>query len=479
MRVTKRFFLLNVISVLLALVVTVLAVIVFAAIYTRVIGQKPTLHELQRSYEKRAAIEALKREAQSLPFEQLLDRSWQQAWTERATAVGAHLVVLRNRGIVYTTAPFHEVELKKAVMLTEGAAASEHDTVELSGKTYMFARASYPLTAGDEGTLLLVARVQPHTGLYGTIALGIVCFFVAVFVLLNLWVTYRFSRGTLRPLERLRAAAVKISEGDLDGGIAEEGEDEVRELCRALERMRLKLKESIYLQRKYDENRSFLVSSISHDLKTPVTSIIGYIEGIMDGVATTPEKVGSYLETARAKALLVNTMIDDLLLFSKLDLNQLPYHFERVKLAAYFDDCAEEHRCDFDKLGVKLELRHELAMDVTVLMDRERMRRVMQNVLDNAAKYVPKPGGEVVMILRETRTSAIIEIRDNGQGIPEDDLPHIFDRFYRVDASRNQTDGSGLGLAIAKQIVEGHDGKIWARSTLGEGTRMMISLKKV
>ncbi|MNP58947.1 Sensor histidine kinase YycG [compost metagenome] len=113
-----------------------------------------------------------------------------------------------------------------------------------------------------------------------------------------------------------------------------------------------------------------------------------------------------------------------------------------------------------------------------VRIDRERFKRVIQNILDNALKYMDKPRGHVAVILRETRTSAIIEIQDNGRGIPEQDLPYVFDRFYRVDAARKNASGSGLGLAIAKQIVEGHEGSLWARSEPGQGTRMIISLKK-
>jgi len=297
-------------------------------------------------------------------------------------------------------------------------------------------------------------------------------------LLMNFWVSLRFSRGIIAPVSRLKDAAVKISEGDLSFGIAEEGDGEVRELCRTLELMRIKLKESVYLQQKYDDNRKFLVSSISHDLKTPVTSIIGYIEGILDGVAKTPEKIGEYLETARSKAVQVNAMIDDLLLYSKLDLNQIPYHFEKTDLKQYFEDCVADHRHEFDKAHIKLSLISELKETVYVFIDRERLKRVIQNILDNAMKYMEKADGQVDIILRETRSSAIIEIRDNGKGIPEDDLPHIFERFYRADPSRKSAEGSGLGLAIAKQIVEGHEGKIWVRSKVGEGTRMMISLKK-
>jgi signal transduction histidine kinase len=307
--------------------------------------------------------------------------------------------------------------------------------------------------------------------------IGLICFFV-ICLMMNLWVTRRLIRGVIQPVTRLNEAAIQMSEGDLGSGIAVEGEGEVKELSRSLERLRIKLKETIYMQERFDENRKFLLSSISHDLKTPVTSIKGYIEGIIDGVASTPEKMAQYLETARQKTIQVNNMIDDLLLYSKLDLEQLPYHFEQVDMQAYFADCVEDHRYEFDRAGVRLTLEDQLQDPVVIRIDAERFKRVMQNILSNALKHAASEQGLVKLVLRETRTSAIIEVRDNGPGIPEEHLPHIFERFYRADASRSNVDGSGLGLAIARQIVEAHDGRIWATSTVGEGTRIMISLRK-
>ncbi|WP_426445590.1 ATP-binding protein [Paenibacillus sp. S-38] len=476
MQLTKRFFLMNTLAVLLSIALTALAAVIFVAAYTGLFGREAKIHEWQRAFEVRTGLSEIQREAQSLEFGQLLEQTYQQELAERVRALGAHAVLLKNREVLYTTHTFSKLDIEKSLLLTAG---SDHqDTLELGGKTYMFARASYELPSGEDGVLLLLAPLELNTGFPLLLGSFVVGFFVLTFLLMNAWVSYRFSRGIILPVTRLRNAAVHISDGDLDFGIAEEGEDEVRELCRTLELMRIKLKESVYLQRKYDENRNFLVSSISHDLKTPVTSIKGYIEGIIDGVARTPEKRAEYLETARSKAVLVNTMIDDLLLYSKLDLQQLPYHFERTDLYRYFEDCAAEYRHEFELAGITLELMSELSAPAAVYIDRERLKRVVQNILDNAAKYVNKTDGRVDLILRETRTSAIIEIRDNGPGIPEGDLPHIFDRFYRVDASRKSADGSGLGLAIAKQIVEGHGGTVWARSAPGEGTRIMISLKK-
>jgi len=307
--------------------------------------------------------------------------------------------------------------------------------------------------------------------------IGIICFII-ICLTMNLWTTRSLIRGVIGPVTRLNEAAVKISEGDLGSGIAVEGEGEVRELCRSLETLRIRLKETIYMQERYDENRKFLLSSISHDLKTPVTSIKGYIEGIIDGVASTPEKMAQYLETARQKTIQVNNMIDDLLLYSKLDLEQLPYHFDQVDMHAYFNDCVEDHRYEFDRAGVQLVLVDQLQDPVLIRIDAERFKRVMQNILNNALKHASSEQGLVQLVLRETRTSAIIEVRDNGPGIPEEHLPHIFERFYRADASRSNVDGSGLGLAIARQIVEAHEGRIWATSTVSEGTRIMISLRK-
>ncbi|WP_159887825.1 sensor histidine kinase [Paenibacillus puerhi] len=476
MHLTKRFFTMNALAVLLSIGLTVLAGVIFVAAYTKVFAREANIQEWNRAFEVRTKINAIKNEALKREFEQLLDQRYQQELADRAREAGADAFLFRNREVVFATRPYNDMDLKKSFMLAGDA--HYQDTLELDGKTYVFARAAYKLSSTEDGVLLLLAPIKLNTGFALLLGLFIAGFFILVFLLTNLWVSYTFSRGIIMPVSRLKNAAVRISEGDLSREIAEVGEGEVRELSRTLELMRLKLKESVYLQQKYDENRKFLVSSISHDLKTPVTSIKGYIEGIIDGVAQTPEKMEEYLETARSKALLVNSMIDDLLLYSKLDLNQLPYHFQQTDLAGYFEDCVADYRYEYEKMAIRLELIDELEKPVSVYMDRERLKRVIQNILDNAAKYADKADGRVTIFLRETRTSAIIEIRDNGEGIPEHDLPHIFDRFYRADPSRKDAGGSGLGLAIAKQIVEGHEGKIWATSVAGEGTRMMISLRK-
>lgn len=276
----------------------------------------------------------------------------------------------------------------------------------------------------------------------------------------------------------MKNAVSEISSGNLDCEIIEDGDLEISELCSDFEKMRVELKNSINMKMKYDDNRKILVSSISHDLKTPITSIKGYVEGILDGVANTPEKEKEYLETIYSKAELMDVMIDDLLLYSKLDLNQIPFKYERTNIIEYFEYCVLESKPELLKSNIEIHLNNDLREEKYVIIDRERMKRVIINIIDNSRKYMNKEEGKININLRETNLSIIVEIRDNGTGINESDVNKIFDRFYRGNASRSETKGSGLGLAIAKQIVEGHKGKIWAISHGNEGTSILISFAK-
>lgn len=303
-------------------------------------------------------------------------------------------------------------------------------------------------------------------------------FFIS-FISTNAIMSYLFSKRILGPISYLKMAATEISRGDLEIEITEMGDKEIKELCADFEEMRIQLKNSVRLKIKYDDNRKMLVSSISHDLKTPITSIKGYVEGILDRVANTPEKVEMYLKTIYSKAELMDTMIDDLLLYSKLDLNQIPFNYEKTDIVSFFEYCVQESAFELQKSNIEICLENQLEEAKYVMLDRERMRRVIINIIDNSRKYMDKEKGQISINLRETSSSIIIEIRDNGSGINKDDLNRIFDRFYRADLARTETKGSGLGLAISRQIVEGHKGKIWAIGHDAEGTSIVISLAKL
>ncbi|MBQ8315595.1 MAG: two-component sensor histidine kinase, partial [Lachnospiraceae bacterium] len=230
----------------------------------------------------------------------------------------------------------------------------------------------------------------------------------------------------------------------------------------------------------YEEDLRTLIGNSSHDLKTPLTTIKGYAEGMMDGVADTPEKQEKYLRTIRSKAEDMTRMVEELALYTRIDCKSYPYHFEKVRLKEFFADCIEEDEPELEQRNIKISLADRLSEDDEVYADREQLKRITMNIIGNAVKYLSKDSGEITITLIDELSYIRTEISDTGAGIPKKDLPHIFERFYRGDTSRNTgKGGSGLGLAIVKQIVEDHGGTISAKSAEGEGTTISFTLLKV
>ena len=245
------------------------------------------------------------------------------------------------------------------------------------------------------------------------------------------------------------------------------------------EDMRLRLKESRDDMMDHESANRELVSNISHDLKTPITSIKGYVEGIMDGVADTPEKMERYIRTIYNKANDMDRLINELTIYAGIDTNRIPYNFHRINVAEYFGDCVEEVGLDLESRGIRLNYSNYLDPGTMVIADPEQMKRVINNIIRNSEKNTEKADGIIDIRILDEVDSIRIEIEDNGRGIVPKDLARIFERFYRTDSSRNSSQGgSGIGLSIVKKIIEDHGGYIWATSKEGEGTCMHIVLRK-
>ena len=243
--------------------------------------------------------------------------------------------------------------------------------------------------------------------------------------------------------------------------------------------MRIRLKESAEQKIQYDNENKELISNISHDLKTPITAIKGYVEGILDGVASSPEKLEKYIRTIYNKANDMDRLIDELTFYSKIDTNKIPYTFNKINVNSYFRDCAEEVGLDMESRGIELGYFNYVNEDVEVIADAEQMKRVINNIISNSVKYLDKPKGIINIRIKDVGDFIQVEIEDNGRGIATKDLPYIFDRFYRTDSSRNSSKGgSGIGLSIVKKIIEDHGGRIWATSKEGIGTEMHFVLRK-
>lgn len=281
------------------------------------------------------------------------------------------------------------------------------------------------------------------------------------------------------PLVKLKKATKNIKEGNLDFVLEVEGNDEFSQLCQDFEEMRKRLKESTEEKILMDKENKELISNISHDLKTPITAVKGYVEGIMDGVADTPEKMDRYVRTIYNKTNEMDHLINELTFYSKIDTNRIPYTFSKLNVEDYFSDCAEELGLEMETRGIELVYANYVEKGVQVIADGEQIRRVIHNIVSNAIKYMEKPRGIIQLRVKDVGDFIQVEIEDNGKGIAAKDLPYIFDRFYRTDVSRNSSKGgSGIGLSIVKKIMEDHGGKVWATSRLGIGTIMYFVLRK-
>ncbi|MCI9006628.1 MAG: HAMP domain-containing histidine kinase [Lachnospiraceae bacterium] len=286
-------------------------------------------------------------------------------------------------------------------------------------------------------------------------------------------------RSILSPIETLKKATRNIRDGNLDFEVDIEDNDEIGELCADFEEMRIRLKESTEEKVVFDSQNKELISNISHDLKTPITAIKGYVEGLLDGVADTPEKQQKYLRTIYNKANDMDRLINELTFYSKIDTNRIPYTFSKINVREYFDDCVEDIGLELSQQQVELTYTNEVARDVLVIADAEQMKRVINNIVGNSIKYMDKPDPFIRISVLDVGDFIQVEIEDNGRGIAAKDVPYIFDRFYRTDTSRNSSKGgSGIGLSIVHKILEDHGGKVWVTSREEEGTTMYFVLRK-
>lgn len=331
---------------------------------------------------------------------------------------------------------------------------------------------------GTKGTVFVITPITALPQLksmYLELAVSVVIIMLFTALLLIIWIY----SSIISPIHKLQKATRAIRDGNLDYEVDVKGEDEISQLCMDFEEMRRRLKENSEEKVHYDEDNKELISNISHDLKTPITAIKGYVEGIMDGVASSPDKLDKYIRTIYNKANDMDRLIDELTFYSKIDTNKIPYNFAPINVAAYFGDCSEELMLDLEGQGIEMQYMNFCDADVEVIADAEQMKRVVNNIINNSIKYMDKKKGIINMRIKDLGDFVQVEIEDNGKGIAAKDLPYIFDRFYRTDKARNsQKGGSGIGLSIVHKIIEDHGGQIWATSREGTGTVMHFALRK-
>lgn len=330
---------------------------------------------------------------------------------------------------------------------------------------------------GSEGSFFVVTSI--NSLLSRKTLYRMMLAFILVLVFTSILLTQGIQRGIFTPINQLNTAMQNIAEGNLEYMLTTEEKGEIGELYRNYEDMRLRLKESLDEKFEHEKKNRELISNISHDLKTPITAVKGYVEGIMDGVADTPEKMDKYIKTIYNKANDMDRLINELTTYSGIDNNRIPYNFHRINVAEYFGDCVEEVGLDLESKNIQLNYEDLVEPSTQIIADPEQLKRVISNIISNSIKYLDKERGVIDIRILDEVDSIRVEIEDNGKGIAAKDLPNIFERFYRTDASRNSSQGgSGIGLSIVKKIIEDHGGYIWATSKENEGTCMHFVIRK-
>lgn len=289
---------------------------------------------------------------------------------------------------------------------------------------------------------------------------------VAISIVAAIGLIFYYSRKTLYPIKELTHAAERIKRGNLDQEVKVKSRDEVGTLASAFNSMAQEL-------RKQERLRKNMVSDVAHELRSPLTKSHGYLEAIKEGRMESDQET---IEALYRNSKVLKSLVDDLNDLTRAEAGQLDLEREPILLQDVIESTRKSIQFMLEEKD--LDINVNSPNDVLIDVDPDRIQQVLRNLLDNAITY-SKQGG-VIGITAETEGDQVeIRVKDNGEGIPETDLPHIFDRFYRVDRSRSrETGGSGLGLTIAKEVVEAHGGQIEAESKKGEGTTFIFTLPR-
>jgi signal transduction histidine kinase len=318
--------------------------------------------------------------------------------------------------------------------------------------------------------IFLTARLMFISADHDLLLLVLLLLFAAV---VSLTLGYILARALAQRVITLCIGARAISDGDLRARVPAQGSDELSELAQEFNRMADQLAASDNERRRLEANRRELIAAISHDLRTPLASVRLMTEALADRVVEDPATVQRYLGTMRSQIGHLSSLINDLFELSQIDAGAIQLDLQRVSVVDLVGDTVEAFQAQARARGVHLHGQAPADLpDITCAP--QKIERVLYNLIGNALRHTPSGGTVSIHVFPDTRrTQAGIrfEVHDTGEGIPAEDLPHVFDSFYRGEKSRSRaTGGAGLGLAIARGFVEAHRGEIWISSQVEQGT---------
>ena len=302
---------------------------------------------------------------------------------------------------------------------------------------------------------------------------GVLC--IAVLVIMSQIFTGNLVKHIMEPLDELAAGAKRIRENDLTEDINYSGDIEFENVCDTFNKMQKHILREQEKNRKYEKARTDMIAGISHDLRTPLTAIRGTIKGLMDGIASTPEKQDRFLETAYRRTGEMDLLLNQLFYLSKIETGNMPITLRKIEISSFIKNSVQAKQgLVEDEKEELIEETKEITAEVAV--DPEQLQRIFDNLLENSRKYGEKVPLKMKIDLRKMPGGILIRFSDNGVGVPENKLPYVFDEFYRVDESRNKKEGNGLGLYIVKYLIEAMGGTVRAENEDGFVVSMEVPL---
>ena len=338
---------------------------------------------------------------------------------------------------------------------------------------------SFPIIYNGQQRLIAVFEL-PKALFYEDIAGKDFYFFIPIFIVLLLafmimvYFFIKINKGVLNPLQKLSSSVKEIGRGNLDSPIYISSGTEIDEFCRDFDFMRQELKDAKAKQKELENAQKELIASISHELQTPVSCIKANVEGILDGIVTNEEMMKRYLNAIKERSDSLSKLINDLLIHSMQQLQKLKIEKRECYSKQLFERVHRQLYSRFDQTKVSFQVEADIP-DVLINVDEGRIEQVILNLVQNAEKYAPEDAKITLRYSLEDQ-HIWISIIDNGFGIAPEELPHIFEKFYRGEKTREKVMGAGLGLSICKYIVEQHGGTIKAKSTENHGSEFVFSI---
>ena len=417
-----------------------------------------------------------------------LGTDWNQ-WSARLSDYDFRLLTAADQNKIYDSGLKHGEWESVESLLYSAEEAGRVDTYYIEGTTvvstlYVNNGVQYYLYAANgtqEGSFLGMGRGMFEMFLIVFLIIGIIS--IAGILLCSQIFTKLLINRILMPLNDLDAAAKRIDRGELTTAIAYKEENEFKSVCDSFDLMQEHLKEGLEKNSAYEKARTDMVSGISHDLRTPLTSVKGYIKGMMDGVANTEEKRRQYLTIAYKKACDMDSLLSKLFYYSKLETGNMPFFKQTVEMGKYLEDYVREKSQELSEKHGELSFEKKMEGDCFCEIDSEQIKRVLDNLIENSIKYGNADPLSIIISLDRNKDvlngMVSITVSDNGQGMEEEKLPYIFEQFYRGDESRNSKhDGNGLGLFVCRYIVKEHKGTIEAYSENGLHVRITLPERK-